>query len=343
MYSNQQPKKTRIDYVDLAKGFCIILVVLHHVGAANGSSLEINTYDRVFRMPLYFFLSGLFFKEYEGLLGFSKRKINKLLIPFLFWFALYNVILPVVGLCFGVKLIDAEIISLNNLLGFLYPESISNMALWFLWCLFILNMFYYVIIILSKKCGKYNLSFIILSSSALGVVGYAMGRANINLYGYVDSALTALPFFCLGYIFNRYTSILIANKYDRFNTLFVIILVTIVYFTKCRLNYRTNTYNASILTVYIGGLAGTLCVMLFSKMIKELPLISYWGRYSIMILVTHLPLVKVFLFAINKLHLSQTATTIITTSIMMLSYTCIIPLMKKLLPYVTAQKGVIKI
>ena len=76
----------RIEYIDLAKGFCIILVVLfhcdiyfYHIG------YEFNTMvGNTFRMPLYYFLSGLFFKPYNGFFNFAIRKANKLLIPFLF-------------------------------------------------------------------------------------------------------------------------------------------------------------------------------------------------------------------------------------------------------------------
>ena len=72
----------RIDFVDLTKGVCIILVVIAHVGGAF-EQLDTNSMLSCFRMPLYFFISGVFFKSYEGLFGFILRKINKLIIPFL--------------------------------------------------------------------------------------------------------------------------------------------------------------------------------------------------------------------------------------------------------------------
>ena len=72
----------RIDFVDLTKGVCIILVVMAHVGGAF-EQLDTNSMLSCFRMPLYFFISGVFFKSYEGLFGFILRKINKLIIPFL--------------------------------------------------------------------------------------------------------------------------------------------------------------------------------------------------------------------------------------------------------------------
>lgn len=62
----------RIDFVDLTKGVCIILVVIAHVGGAF-EQLDTNSMLSCFRMPLYFFISGVFFKSYEGLFGLNKQ------------------------------------------------------------------------------------------------------------------------------------------------------------------------------------------------------------------------------------------------------------------------------
>ena len=76
-------EKQRIEYIDLAKGLCISLVVLYHIHCFETTT---ETALQFFRMPLYYFLSGIFFKEYGGLAIFSIKKVNKLIIPFLFFF-----------------------------------------------------------------------------------------------------------------------------------------------------------------------------------------------------------------------------------------------------------------
>ena len=75
----------RMDFVDLTKGVCIILVVMAHIGGAF-DQLDKHSMLSCFRMPLYFFISGIFFKPYEGLSGFTVRKINKLISPFIFFY-----------------------------------------------------------------------------------------------------------------------------------------------------------------------------------------------------------------------------------------------------------------
>ena len=46
----------RIDFVDLTKGVCIILVVMAHIGGAF-DQLDKHSMLSCFRMPLYFFIS----------------------------------------------------------------------------------------------------------------------------------------------------------------------------------------------------------------------------------------------------------------------------------------------
>lgn len=73
----------RIEYIDLMKGICIILIILLH-NQIHIPNDNINDILRNMRIPLYFCLSGLFFKEYNGFLDFITRKFNKLIIPFIF-------------------------------------------------------------------------------------------------------------------------------------------------------------------------------------------------------------------------------------------------------------------
>lgn len=74
----------RIEYIDLMKGICIILIILLH--SSVGFHYDyINDMLKNMRIPLYFCLSGLFFKEYNGFCDFVVRKFNKLIIPYIFF------------------------------------------------------------------------------------------------------------------------------------------------------------------------------------------------------------------------------------------------------------------
>ena len=77
-----QSIKPRIEWIDTAKGICILLVAYSHVYL--GDHPTFLHFQDYFRMPLYFLLSGLFFKTYNSFPNFILKKTNKLLIPFVF-------------------------------------------------------------------------------------------------------------------------------------------------------------------------------------------------------------------------------------------------------------------
>ena len=43
--------------------------------------------------------------------------------------------------------------------------------------------------------------------------------------------------------------------------------------------------------MYLGGFCGTLFVLMIAKRLNHVPLVSYLGRYSIVILLTHVVLI----------------------------------------------------
>ena len=77
-------QSARIEYIDMAKGFCILLVVFAHIHP-DLTRYAWGVFFDSFRMPLYFFLSGIFFKRYSGIGEFCLKKINNLIVPLLFF------------------------------------------------------------------------------------------------------------------------------------------------------------------------------------------------------------------------------------------------------------------
>lgn len=123
----------RIEYIDLMKGICIILIILLHIGINYGNN-DVDSMFRNMRIPLYFCLSGLFFKKYNGFFDFTVRKINKLIIPFIF-FSYFPFVLCEICLDYERS------ISTYLAIGLL-PH---NYPLWFLRCLFITYIIYSIL------------------------------------------------------------------------------------------------------------------------------------------------------------------------------------------------------
>jgi len=334
--------KQRIEFIDLAKGICISLVVLLHVyGDLSGTVIKIMN---LFRMPLYFVLSGLFFKTYNGLYPFLKKKTNKLIIPLLFTF--FFVIIPADVL---LHLLSGTDITLSSLFwgGNGKVNLGINGAAWFLLCLFTVNVYFYLIFLLTH----HNIIGITIFSCLCGIIGYALNCYRIVLPMWFDSSLTAMPFFLMGFAMRRYSDILYGKMILRDYAscaLSLIVLVGVYLFDEWQgrsvIAFGNNEFDISIMSLYLGGFAGTYFVLMVSKYLQHVPGISYIGRYSIVVLLTHLLYMFVFRNALYQLGIPQEDIILnlfVFITIMLLEF----PLIKfciKYLPYCFAQKDLLR-
>jgi len=81
--------KPRLDYIDVAKGILIILVVLGH------SSFPFSKYIYWFHMPSFFIISGFFIKPYQTyvlLFQNIKTLLKKLFIPYILYMTFFFLI-----------------------------------------------------------------------------------------------------------------------------------------------------------------------------------------------------------------------------------------------------------
>ena len=177
----------RIDFVDLTKGVCIILVVMAHIGGAF-DQLDKHSMLSCFRMPLYFFISGIFFKPYEGLYGFIIRKTNKLIIPFIFFyvsaFLLKYIVWKIAPGTFHLPVSWRELLFVfhgHDLIKF-------NPPIWFLLALFNCNILFYLIHYLRDKhlslvpFGIVGIHLHVFGKTAIRAVG-SLGVVNAQLIG----------------------------------------------------------------------------------------------------------------------------------------------------------------
>ena len=237
----------RIDFVDLTKGVCIILVVMAHVGGAF-EQLDTNSMLSCFRMPLYFFISGVFFKSYEGLFGFILRKINKLIIPFLFFYLSAFLMKYIVWkIAPGVFQLP---VSWNELLVVFHGHDLIkfNPPIWFLLALFNCNTLFYLIHFLREK----HLPVMFAVTILIGCAGFYLGKLQIELPLYIDVSMTALPFYVAGFWIRRYNFFLYpSHRFDKLIPVFVVLALVVMYFTATTLGMRTNNYTGNIFQVYM--------------------------------------------------------------------------------------------
>lgn len=255
----------RIDFVDLTKGVCIILVVMAHVGGAF-EQLDTNSMLSCFRMPLYFFISGVFFKSYEGLFGFILRKINKLIIPFLFFYLSAFLMKYIVWkIAPGVFQLP---VSWNELLVVFHGHDLIkfNPPIWFLLALFNCNILFYLIHFLREK----HLLVMFAVTILIGCAGFYLGKLQIELPLYIDVSMTALPFYVAGFWIRRYNFFLYpSHRFDKLIPVFIVLALVVMYFTATTLGMRTNNYTGNIFQVYIAAFAGIFMIMLLCKKVEK--------------------------------------------------------------------------
>lgn len=344
MEQNVINSKARIDFIDLAKGFCILLVVFTHCCSHLGLKTQMDVVLGSFRMPLYFFLSGLFFKMYDNFIGFIKRKINKLLIPFIFFYLTCSVCFPNILYELGYNVRNIENIGwLKSLLVILSPtqRTFSNGPIWFLICLFDINIIFYFLVMIANRL-KINSIYLYPICITIGVGGGNLRFWGIQLPLYLDTALTSLPFFVCGFFMRKYTKILIPNKADKWLLIYACLCLIYMFICADVTSFQYNEFG-NLWSLYTCGVLGTLFVMFIAKKIKTLPLISYYGRYSIIILCTHQMIIQLVLLFVKKIHINDWYIVILLFGATLGIELLLIPVFRKYLPYVTAQKDVIKI
>lgn len=281
--------KQRIDFIDLTKGIGILMVVAVHI---NDPDKPIGNSDLVrmllsFTIPLYYLLSGMFFSKYAGFGNFTLRKVNKLLVPFVFF-----LLMSYLFYCAGWLLRGHSDIILEELRkSVTHPEYLYfNTPVWFFVSLFEVSLLFYLVVMV---CDKLKMSdkgkkiAVAIICFIIGIVGYELGFISVNLPLWIDTSLTALPFYYTGYFLNTETKLFVPNKWDRYIPAFLVILLVVLYFTADKKEMIINVYHRDYVSFYISGMSGILFMILLSKLINKMPLVSYFGRNCGIILGTH--------------------------------------------------------
>lgn len=332
--------KKRIEFIDLAKGVCILQVVILHFLDNAVDYLPFLDYLRYLRMPLYFCLSGLFYKDYGSMSSFWKKKINKILIPFVAWYLISYLLLAVRDL-----IIPAPSETGAHILDIFYQRPLFNNPLWFLLALFWCNVIFNLI--------QANIKSIKLQVAAVGFVtgfGNVMALYEFGNPFYMVTACSCMPFFCLGYFLKK-TAILYEDTDRKKDWMLLgfgalsLVLMALMPLEIPHFSYHENSYYSEGNPLFFYMFAGIFVVstMLLCKFIKKLPYISYIGRYSIIVLVTHILVYYVVTGVADKvLHLQEDNPLLLTieVSIVLLSMLIVIPFCKKFLPYICAQKEI---
>ena len=274
--------KTRLNYIDIAKGIGIILVVLFHTPNI-GSLCYVNNfywggYITTFYMPLFFILSGLFFNTNSIV-----KRIKKLSIPY-FSFLILGIITYITKCLITQNNIDWYK-TYSAFLG--NTKDYPNTPCWFLLSLITITILYTLITKLKNKANRIILSII------LSIIGYYLGKTHLNIPYYIDVSLLCNIFFVIGFEFRD----IILNMKGYKTTITLLILSLLIYYHYPNItNISQNLIPYNILIFYILSISSCFSVIGMSKFLQESKLefyLAYLGKNSLIILCTHMILIPI--------------------------------------------------
>lgn len=310
--------KQRLQYFDIAKGIAIILVILGH----NEIPHTVNRFIFSFHMPLFFIVSGYFFKPlaYKEIV---KKGWRQLLVPYLFtgafiiaFFALFQMALHFMR---GASY-DAQ-----QMLDLLHDVAYGGWPVWFLLALFVAK----IVLNLALSHERYALSIVL----AVATIGYVWGN-----YVKVDVPLQIFPgfiaslFLYIGYQMRKHD--IMAKIQLGGTNLLVLTAVAVVSSVTVSLAFAYN-FPERLFTI-LSSTSITVIVLLCCKWLEEhnvnilsaktVQLFSWIGRYTLVILSFHS--IEMALNLWKYLHLPNAAA-VITLKVVVL---CALPLLVKRIP-----------
>lgn len=205
--------KARLTWVDAAKGFLMVLVVIGHYTGPAMTDFPLVKYIYWFHMPAFFIISGLFFKpiiEKSKLKPAIHKRFMQLMVPYLFFLLLLTSIKY--GIAVGEGNFTAAFLKQDLLELFVGGRFLrgEHGVFWFITVMFATHLFFLWI-----TRFKRHFQFMILAACYIlaEIEGaFAMGLASapdvasmqIPMIWNLDVVLIAVVYFGIGYYFKDF-------------------------------------------------------------------------------------------------------------------------------------------
>lgn len=289
----------RVQYIDIAKGIGILLVVLGH-NDMNYYHPMLHRFIYAFHMALFFLLSGIFFKPERRFGELFKRRFNGLIKPLIF----------IILLIYGISVFFGKMsfsTAGGRLLKALYMTGpyLNWVQLWFLPTLFLVNLYAYFFYKFTNPIQKDWVRWIVLLITLwIGLLPLPytwtldvniLGKS-LSLYGApanVDLVLLAGFFFILGKeIYRQLPPSFFSSKW----TLLISgsILIGMVLTLDIPVDFNTRLYTSFLLNT-IEAIAGIIFTLSISRQIelyftKLGNVLKYVGSMTLTIFIFHVPI-----------------------------------------------------
>lgn len=291
MISTTIQEKSRISWIDNLKAIGIILVVIGHTNLPK--FLEYYIYS--FHIPMFFFISGYLFSsgKVTSFIQFAKKKFKSLIIPYLIFAVISYVVWMIINLI-KYQPIDFSLAEsksfyiIKPIIGIFYSNGIDtwlipNVALWFLTCLFVTEILFFVI---SKYIKDRKL---LLTLAILAIAGFLDSLfMPMRLPWGIDVAITALVFYGSGYYFKTNSIFEKIKKENGFSTWMILVIGIIYSMINGRADMNSNIFRNPIF-YYIAAFSNIYIFYLLANKIQSNKILSFIGKNTLFIMGLHIP------------------------------------------------------
>lgn len=267
-----------------------------------------KSYIYSFHMPLFFFLSGYVFSptKFKSFKQFIKLRLKSLVVPY---FTL-SFIQYLIFVLYEKQINEYTFGYIEPILGIFYSSNTTmkiGIPLWFLTCLFVVQVLFYFVRKLDKDI------IIIIALFVLSLLGYTYSRHNyIRLPWSMDTALTATVFYGLGYLVNKNKQYF--SRISRYPYIDLTLVTALIWYIFNYLNTKNNridmfgnSYN-NYFYFYFSALSGILMCIFIAKCINKSKILSFLGKHTLAILAFHINIFilinYLFKLLINKFHIN---------------------------------------
>jgi acyltransferase len=332
----------RQDWVDSLKGMAIVLVVIGHL---NTISNELNQYIYSFHMPLFFFISG-YLINFEKYIFMEKVYLFKrsfsLITPYFFFSVISYIFYIMMDFLYQPQVRNIEIFGKGVFFN-LYVViccaygNLINTPLWFLPCLFITEIFFFI----SRKHFNQNYKFLALVI-IFSLIGFLYSTyIPLRMPWGIDIAFTGIVFYSAGYFFrNKYE-----NIFFRESSIFVFSLFLmhiLLSFTNPRVDMYKLIYNDYFL-FYVSAFSGILFYIYIFKTIRPSKILQFYGKNSLIVLGLHYLIISTLkyilptLFNSLNLQINESMFFVVNVFLTLFLVIPVIIIINRCFPYVTGK------
>ena len=275
-------KSKRLNFLDIAKGIAILLMIVGHVTSTGFVKDTIFS----FHMPLFIIISGFLYKEKSFKIEI-KNLVIKLLIPtmiiLIFVYAIKNIEY------LGISKTIVESLKMITI-GYSKEYNIDydcyhTGVLWFIYLIIVIKLLFLINKKISKE-NEYVLAMLVLIETFAGVL--------IGMYGYflpwsIDVGLACILFYYIGYILKKY---LIFEKICKDKMFLLILVIAWIYgIFNNSIEIAIRNYSGGLFS-YLSAIAGSIVILKVSLFIESkfkflTSILSWCGRNSLFILFGH--------------------------------------------------------